>query len=110
MVLVYFKHKLHGFYMDSIKNGWPLFLSKLANFIEQDYKNKTKKTISVTVQKITNVAMQTNGHDCGIYVCCNAEELTRTGQIKTKSIDADFARKKIMYELCAQRLTDHDLQ
>ena len=57
------------------------------------------KVIKLKVKIVENAPLQGNGYDCGVFMCQNAEKLSRKVFVSTRQEDMPYARKKMMKEI-----------
>ena len=57
----------------------------------------TWHTIELSIEK--HIPQQTNGFDCGIFVCEYAENISRKAEFNFTQKDTDFIRERIKTEI-----------
>ena len=75
-------------------------------FFNRYFEEKHKQAgFKVDVKK--DAPVQRNGHDCGIFVCLEAEEIARVGYVR-KQFDTSNARRKIMINIFKGNLNRYE--
>ena len=76
------------------------------NFFNRYFAEKNKDAgFKVDIRK--DAPVQGNGHDCGIFVCLEAEEIARVGYVR-KQFDTSNARRKIMINIFKGNLNRYE--
>ena len=76
------------------------------NFFNRYFEEKHKDAgFKVDVRK--DAPVQRNGHDCGIFVCLEAEEIARVGYVR-KQFDTSHVRRKIIMNIFKGNLNRYE--
>ena len=70
----------------------------IKRFIEHYWRNRGL-VIKLKVRVMENAPLQGNGYDCGVFVCQNAEKISRDALVTTKQDEMTEARKSMMKEI-----------
>ena len=70
----------------------------MKRFVEQYWQHKGKK-IQLKVKIVDNAPLQMNGYDCGVFVCQNAEKLSRDAIVSTRQQDMPNARIEMIKDI-----------
>ena len=78
----------------------------IVKFLEKEYKEKKGQEMgfNFTVQWDKTAPQQTNGYDCGVYVCIFAEQLARDETLSVNPDDVPAFRKQMVWEIVNNRL------
>ena len=75
----------------------------MKRFFTELWKQKGK-SLSVKTKIDESAPLQSNGYDCGVFVCENAEMISRGVATKPKQVDMPNARKRMLKEIYLGRL------
>ena len=70
----------------------------MKRFLTKVWENKGKE-LKVQIKVDEKAPLQSNSYDCGVFICENAERITRKEMAKPKQEDMQKARKRIMKEI-----------
>lgn len=98
--IVYVQEKIIEHY-DSLGSDGRDVLPHIENYIQLEYndKRKTKMNIEQWKKKMTTKPRQTNGIDCGVFVCTYADLIATNIRTDFKQKDISHYRQKIMCEI-----------
>lgn len=96
-------------YYDSMGGVNDRCLDALLNYLNAESQDKLQKPLEAmsTWRKInmgTSVPQQSNGSDCGVFLCTYAEFLSRDAEFTFSQEDMPNIRKRMMYEILTRQL------
>lgn len=77
-------------------------LNVLKQYLVEENLEKKKSFLDLStwvLANITDIPQQTNGNDCGVFVCIFAEYLSANKIFNFCQKDMQYFRKKLMYEM-----------
>lgn len=92
------------YYFDSFHH--PKELTWFLNYLEEEYMTKTNKKLNLDKWVVINKSgpLQSNQHDCGVFVCINAEMFSRSKLPHFTQSDTLLLRQRILYEILSEKL------
>lgn len=93
---------------DSLRRNNTKTLELLTDFVVQESKSQHYKfeIAHWQIQQNQNTPIQTNGTDCGVFMCAIAEYLTRESKLNFSQNHMDYFRKKIAYEIITNQIIE----
>ena len=70
----------------------------MKRFLTKVWENKGKE-LKVQIKVDEKAPLQSNSYDCSVFICENAERITRKEMTKPKQEDMQKARKIVMKEI-----------
>ncbi|XP_034130786.1 sentrin-specific protease-like [Drosophila guanche] len=92
---------------DSIDNGNDELLHALANYLDQESKDKFKvpyDTSQFVIENVKDMPKQGNYYDCGVFTCMAAEYVTRCQPLTFQQKDMPNLRYKMILEIANGKL------
>jgi hypothetical protein len=79
--------------------------SRLQSYLERTYEdNLGTRLLDMKCEQETSLPQQTNGHDCGVFVCLFAERISRSAMFDFVEEDCYYFRLRIASEIQQGRL------
>ena len=94
-------------YYDSMHRRNNECLEKLRKLVEMEAKERMDQHMNFaqwTIKNAGDCPMQTNGFDCGVFVCIMAEHLSRDEQMQFIQHDMQRYRRQLMHEILNKEL------
>ncbi|CAH0389430.1 unnamed protein product [Bemisia tabaci] len=108
MSIIDFRKKAINYY-DSMGHPNQKCLSSLLTYLRDESMDKKKVEFDAsgwTLACISDIPMQMNGSDCGMFACMFAEYLTRDVSITFSQENMPYFRKKMAYEILTKQLLE----
>jgi len=83
----------------------------LVAYLNQESRDKRGSDFNLDEWKAVNrkdIPRQTNGCDCGVFLCTFAEYIAREAALDFDQLDMPHFRRKIAYEICTRSLLAKD--
>lgn len=106
MAIIHMKNQTITYY-DSMGSPDNAVLRALANYLQEESRDKKKCEFDMSGWKLINapdIPQQENGSDCGVFSCMFAEFVTRNRPLKFSQEHMEYFRMRMVYEICNGKL------
>mmetsp|Transcript_4108 Transcript_4108/g.8852 ORF Transcript_4108/g.8852 Transcript_4108/m.8852 type:complete len:685 (+) Transcript_4108:229-2283(+) len=97
-------------YLDSLFGSAGGVLRHLRQYLQDESQDKRKMTLDlsrwVDVEYKEGIPRQRNGSDCGVFMCTNANYISRGARLNYSQEDMPYMRKRMVLEILNAQLLD----